>query len=426
MTYRTDTLAETLRHLRSGPFVGSGVRRMARALDDVTAEFYEAVVADVPAFSNSRNPEILPDLARHAGEIAAEMLRLMEGGELEPFDFVREFARKRADQRFPLEATLHVYRCGHKVLARWLRNAMLDEGLNPADARAAVALAADFTTEFTDEVTTVAAGTYVSQTRILTEVAGDRRAQLLAMLLEGYDESDIRVTEVLRSAGYLATRRSYCVAVARSVDPAEMLHSARARRMVNSIDRILQDAGFQCLVDLRNNVVTIVCSDVCRTSGWSTHQVDLAGRLTSALALVGTAAIIGVSNDALATSQIPTAYRQAELALEFADVSRRVMQYSQISFQHLLLHVAGEELQRLMPFWADRFRAADGKARGALTATLAVYAESDMNVIKSANILKVHPNTVYARFEKIFDITGLRPQSFHDLNELLLVANCHP
>jgi DNA-binding transcriptional ArsR family regulator len=81
---------------------------------------------------------------RPVGEIAAETglspslvshhLRLLRGGPVGDFDFVREHARRRAEQRFPLEATLHTYRCAHKVFSRWLREAAANV-VSAGDAR---------------------------------------------------------------------------------------------------------------------------------------------------------------------------------------------------------------------------------------------------------------------------------------------------
>jgi len=47
-----------------------------------------------------------------------------------------------------------------------------------------------------------------------------------------------------------------------------------------------------------------------------------------------------------------------------------------------------------------------------------------MNILKAAEMLKVHPNTIYSRLQKILDITGLEARSYHALTELLLIADC--
>ena len=79
-----------------------------------------------------------------------------------------------------------------------------------------------------------------------------------------------------------------------------------------------------------------------------------------------------------------------------------------------------------LPPWSEDYYIADKKARGSLTATLRAYADSDMNILKTAKSLGVHPNTVYARVQKISDITGLNALNFHALTELLLAADCRP
>ena len=163
-----------------------------------------------------------------------------------------------------MEATLHSYRCGHKVFSRWVREASLAAVSSPADAQRIVADVADFTIEYTDAISTIAASTYLSQSRLLANVAGDERAELLTILLDGYDESDRQVAGILRSAGYLDQRQSFCVALAQPVDPAEMLNTARARRLANSIDEVLQASRAKRVIDVRQNKVVIVFSDVHR------------------------------------------------------------------------------------------------------------------------------------------------------------------
>jgi sugar diacid utilization regulator len=47
-----------------------------------------------------------------------------------------------------------------------------------------------------------------------------------------------------------------------------------------------------------------------------------------------------------------------------------------------------------------------------------------MNVLMAAQALGVHPNTVYARLQRIFDISGLQARSYGALTDLLIVCNC--
>jgi sugar diacid utilization regulator len=421
-----DALKQALTRLGDSANLPAAVKYLAANAKIISAELNDAILAEIPAFSESRNPDILPDLALHGPEHTNELIRLLRGGGVGDFEFVRAHARRRADQRFPLEAGLHAYRCGHKVFSRWVREAILAAGSSDKEAPQVIAAVADFTIEYTDAVSTVAASAYVEQTRLLADVAGDHRAELLNILLEGYDESDGRVAKILRDAGYLDSHQSFCVVLAQPVDPAEMQNPARARRLADAISKILHGSAARRLVDVRDNKVTSVFSDARRASGWTAPHTALARRLAEELSMLSNAVLVGVSNDVPSTSQIPNAYKEAVLALELADVSDRVVQFSGIPSRRLLMHLAGEEFQRALPAWAGKFIAADDKVGGVLVATLRAYADANMNVLKAAESLSVHPNTIYARMQRILDITELDARTYHALSELLIVAECAP
>ena len=397
-----------------------------------------AVVAEVPAFCASRNPDVLPDLQRHAGEHIAELRRLMAGGLLGDFDFVRAHARSRAAQRFPLEATLHAYRCGHKVLAPWLLDAAtataapaphagrkLRKDIDPVASAVAVAVAvADFATEYTSAIGIAAAGAYVAHTRVLAEAEGDQRTELLGILLSGYDEADGRVARLLKRAGYLEQRLSFCVALAQSADPLEMEHAARAQRIVMAITEAVAAMSVRGLVGVRGNTVVAVFSDLRRSSGWTAPQANLAQRIRPQLLTLGPAVLIGLSGDQPSTSFIPRGLHEATVALDFASVSERVVPFLELPIRRLLVHRGADYVQSALPAWFVALRDADAKAGGALLKTLRSLADADMNVQGAARELQLHANTVYARIERINDLTGLNAQRYHDLTQLLLAADC--
>jgi hypothetical protein len=367
----------------------------------------------------------LPELASHGRQHVDEIVRLLRGGGIERFDFVHEHARRRAEQRFPLEATLHAYRSGHKVLSRWLRESAMTVASPSEDAQRTVAGIADFAMEYTDAISTTFAGTYSSHSLLLADVAGDQRSQLLQILLDGHDEADLRAERILRDAGFLDERQSFCVALARSVDPTEMLNASRARRLADAIEQIVAELAVRRIIDIHTNKVTMVFAAVRRDSGWTAPRASLAKRIRDALSFVGNAALIGVGNDVPSTSHIPTAYREAATALELASVGHRVVQFSEIPLRRLLLHFAAEDFRRVLPAWTNDFYDADEQAGGALVATLRTYASVDMNVLKAAQTLGVHPNTVYARLQRICDISGLQARSYNALTDLLIVCDCN-
>jgi len=415
--------AESLRQLIAKPAFADIAAYLGANAVQIDADLRDTVLQEIPAFSASRNPDILPDLAKHASQHTYEIRRLVAGESVGDFEFVRAHARRRAEQHFPLEATLHAYRCGHKVFSRWMRDAAVAAAECAGDAQAITAAVADFAIEYTDVVSTVVTSEYIAHTRLIAKVAGDQRTELLNILLDGHDESDGHVAKVLRAAGFLDSRQSFCVALAQSADPKEMLSPKRARRLADSISRTLADSFPRRLLDIRDNKVTIVVSIPRRVSGWSAPRSRLAQSVQAELALVGPAAIIGVSNDVPSTAHIPTAYREAQLALELASVADRIVQFSDIPLRRLAVHFAEDKIQGVLPRWAKDFERIDDKSNGALVTTLRTYANSNMNVLRTAENLNVHPNTVYARLERLHDATGLDARSYHALTELLIAAD---
>ena len=384
----------------------------------------DSVLAEVPAYSASGNPEVLPGLNQHGAEHVAEIRRLFGGGEIGDFAFIRAHAQHRAEQHFPLEAILHAYRCGHRVLSQWLREAAI--AVAPKGSESAVSAIADFAIEYTNTISTIATSEYVAHTRLLAEAEGDLRTELLSILLSGYDESDGRVARLLKRAGYLDQRQSYCVVVAQSANPSEMENLPRAKRIVSAITEAVAGTSIRTLAGIRNMLVTVVMSDRRRQSGWTAPQADLAERINPRLLTLGPVVLIGVSSDQPSTSFLPKALHEATIALDFASVTNRVVQFSRLPIRALLVHRGADYVRSAAPGWAKTFFGEDAGTLATLIATLRAVADADMNVQLASRSLAKHPNTVYVRLQRIKDLTGLDGRRYHDLVELLLAADCWP
>jgi PucR C-terminal helix-turn-helix domain/GGDEF-like domain len=410
---------ERLLELGVIPDVAPALRRSA---DYVEGALREAVLGEVAAFSDSRNPQIIPDLKNHSKSHVVEIARLFEGGEPGDLAFVRAHARRRAEQRFPLEATLHAYRCGHRVLSRWLRDAATNERLQ--GAHAAIDAIADFAIEYTNVISAAMTSEYVAHTRLIEAAEGDRRTELLNIMLSGYDESDGRIARLLELAGYLDQRRSYCVVGVRTPIASELENPERTQRIVAALAELFAPTNIRVLAGPRNSQVIAVLSSLRRQSGWTAPQTNLAERSTSLLLQLGPSVLVGVSADRPSTASIPKALREAMAALDFAGVDRRVVLFSELPVRSLLIHAGGEYVRSATPAWAAGLLTADAKAGGTLVRTLSALADADLNVQKAGRRLEVHPNTVYARLHRIRNVTGLNGQRHHDLVELLLAAEC--
>ncbi|MCB1540818.1 MAG: helix-turn-helix domain-containing protein [Rhodoblastus sp.] len=382
----------------------------------------DAVMLEIPEYATSGNPDIVPEMARHGEDHMREIRRLVGGGEVGDLAFAREHAHRRAEQRFPLELVLHAYRCGHRVLSHWIRDAAIASMAGVGEeAQAAIA---DFALEYVDAISTVAASEYVARTRVLAEAAGDQRTELLNILLSGYDEADGRVASLLKRAGYLEQRRAYCVALARATHAAEMENPARAQRIVDAISTAFASTSIRALVGVRGDIVVAVLSDVRRQSGWTTPRAGLAARAAPALELLGPSVIVGLSADRPSTASVPKAKREAMVALDFANAARRVVAFADLPVRALLVHRGRDDVNATPPAWLAAFRAADVKSGGAYVETLRAVADADLNVQSAARKLGKHPNTLYARLERIKEATGFDGRRYHDLTELLLACEC--
>ena len=414
-------LRDAVKRLEAAGVVPAVQAPLLADADRLTGELRHAVLAEAPAFTDSGNPDVIPELEQHLDAHVREACRLLGGGLPGDLAFVREHAERRAAQKFPLDALLQSYRILHRTLANWIREAALEVADESAHLRRVVAAVTDFVIEYTGNAGTLVTSEYVHHTRRLAEAEADRRSALLNTLLDGYDEADQAAAGLLRRAGYLQQRQSYCVALARSVDPGEMESPPRAQRMADAIAGALEPAGVRSIIGIRDNHVVAILSATSRTSGWTAPQSSVADRVYPALRRVGPAALIGLSNDAPSTSHIPKAANEARLALDLANVSNRVARYSDISLRQMLITRARDAAPSSQPAWAEKLIAAD--KRGALAATLRSYADCNMNAQKTALLLGIHPNTVYSRIQKVERLTGLNALRFHALSELLLALD---
>jgi sugar diacid utilization regulator len=142
------------------------------------------------------------------------------------------------------------------------------------------------------------------------------------------------------------------------------------------------------------------------------------------LLVLGPAVLVGISTDHPSTSYLPKAMHQATIALDFANVTNRVVQFSSLPIRDLLIHHGTDYVQSAPPHWVATLLSADAKAEGVLLETLRAVANADLNVQKAARILGRHPNTIYTRIERVKNLTGLDGQCYRDLTELLLAADC--
>jgi hypothetical protein len=365
---------------------------------------------------------LLDDFEQHAQAHIAELSRLLDGGALRDFNFVRVYARDLAAQRFPLDASLQAYRCLLGLFSRWLDGAV--QTPKARDRKMAQAALAELVAQYTSAISIVFAAAYAAQATAFAEAEGDRRAELLGILVGGFDQSDSRIVRLLKHAGYLEQRLRFCVALARATDPLEMENTARAKRIVDAVVACVAPLAVRVLVGVRGNLVTAVFSDIRRVSGWTAPQASVAERIRERLLGLGPSVLVGLSGDQASPFLIPRGLHEATVALDFATVSERVMAFYSLSLRRLLIHRDVEYAQSALPAWFGALCQADARSQGQLVRTLRAFADADMSVQGAARSLRVHANTVYGRLQRVEKITSLNAQRYHDLTNLLLALDC--
>jgi hypothetical protein len=404
-----------------GPHPGAGTR-LKEQLAARARLARDAVALAVPAFGAAAGADLLDDFEQHAQAHIAELGRLLDGGAVRDFNFVRVYARDLAAQRFALEAALQAYRCLPALFLRWLDGANLTP--KARGRKMAHAALAELVAQYTSAISIVFAAAYAAQATAFAEAEGDRRAELLAILVGGFDEADTRIVRLLKHAGYLEQRLRFCVALARATDPLEMENTARAKRIADAVVECVAPLAVRVLVGVRGNLVMAVFSDIRRVSGWTAPQASVAERVRERLLGLGPSVLVGLSGDQPSPHLIPRGLHEATVALDFATVSERVTAFYSLSLRRLLIHRGVDYAQSALPAWFGALCEANARSQGQLARTLRAFADADMSVQGAARSLRVHANTVYGRLQRIEEITSLNAQRYHDLSNLLLALDC--
>ena len=415
-------LDNALSKLRQSPLLSLIFNEFKNSVKTINDELYRTIKKEIREYLTigliKQN-----DLIRHLENHTQCLLNMISSDSSIRLDVIEEINHLKTIELFSLETNLHIYQVCQKVYSRHLRTSVFNTTVNRKMLADTISVLDELTLEYTNAVSTLAAKSYVEQSRILTQAADDKRAQQLTLLLNGYDQTDSRITTILDESGYREDGQLFCVAVASAVDPKQMLSHERARRMADSIDKLFSAEHGKRLIDVRDNKVIMIFSNLKRLSGWSKPSEGFAKRIAMQLALVGNAAYIGVSHDVNNTTHIPGAYKHALMALKLAKPSKRVICTTDLSTYEILLQNADEAIQNSLPIWADNFYRADDKSSGSLSMSLRAYAKTNMNILKAGAVLDVHPNTIYSRFNKIHHLTGLDARRFKALTELLLICD---
>jgi hypothetical protein len=383
-------------------------------VDGLAASAVGAMRDEIPSYAAEHDErffdDVLDQVTRH---YQTKLSAFLEGRTvtLEDISFVRGAATRRARSGFALEDYLNAFRVGQQVL--WDATVAC-AGDRPVGREAALRLAGP-QMRYVDFASTHAAHAYVEFAQHVVADADRERRDLLEHLLAGHMPANGPLAGAAQRYGLGAdTRMMVAVAVlAGRADDADAPDAASAA---------LARAGLHeasTLVVVRQSEIVAVPS-----LGPGIDPVEMCDgleRLQRRLRSEGLPLAVGISTVAAGVAELPRAYLEARAALEcVVDPDGGVAALPRLSaFEYLARH-ADDTAQRLVDQRLKSFLDEDRARGGVLTATIRVFAESDLNLRLAAERLQVHPNTAQYRMGRIEERTGRNPRRVSDLLDLLV------
>jgi hypothetical protein len=368
-----------------------------------------AAQAEVAEYTAIRDATFAAEVLAHAEEhvhafvACARRGRPLSSTEL---DFVRERGARRARELLSLDALLEAYLIGQRTIWEAIVAAAGDSAEGMAAAQALTAA----TFDYTHAINVALAAAYVRERQALASEAERGRRDLLDHLLAG-GSADGRPARKAESLG-LRAGVPHVVVVARA---------AAGEERIGLIEQALaiDDRGASFVVTRGDEVTAVLPVYVRRGPLEVRAAIDRAAdRLRRTHGVELRAGVSAVCDD---LADIARGHGDAERALAHAPAGGAVA-IEEVGLIDYLVEHADEGARRLVPEAARLLAADDDRQSGALTATLRAYADCDMNVVRAAERLVVHPNTVHYRLRRVSETTGRDPRRLGDLLELLVAT----
>lgn len=386
---------------------------------EVASAMRRVVLAEVPEYPASGEPDLLAEVQRHALEHVRVFIASARRGR-PPEDAELGFVRERAVQRerggMPLAALLHAYRLGMREVWGALAQLAAQENAPPQTLMELTTVAM----AYTDAISLAVTDAY---TRVAQRRRGDierERRDLLEDLLAGRDVDlraedlgiNLRLPLAVVVAGLPPTsapRSGAAVPGPSGARQEDTLEHETLRRAARAIESQAANAPRAAFVVLHHGRAVAV-APIGR--GGIADLRNRVARALSALARAGHDGLAaGISLPVTALADVGRGHVEATSALSHAPVGT-VVALSELRLLDYLIEHADHTARRIVPEWASALSPD-------LIATLRTFAAMDLNVARTAPALNVHPNTVRYRLDRIQTRTGRDPRHFLDLIDLL-------
>jgi hypothetical protein len=333
--------------------------------DEIGRAIAQRVVAEIPEYA--RAPEdLLEDLVAGATATVGLLARAFAGDlARDDLRLIRDLAARRVHQGVSLEAFLHAYRVA--LFAYW--DACAQEATRAELSRDAGLGLARAALDAMDLMTSQAAEGYLREESRLQTESGRQARDAIERMLAGRPPGNVRLpaAPLVVIVGHVA-------------------------------DDELGERLPRALIARREDELVVVAS-----------------ARTAPAALQAQRGQFGISLPVHEATGIQQGYREASLALSYASDTRPVVELADLSAFECLL-VGADATTRAV------IAAQPGLAEEEDVATVHAFAQADLNVSRAAATLRVHPNTVRYRLERIATETGHDPRTFAGLVELTVRA----
>ena len=331
----------------------------------------------------------------------------------DPFAFVRGHAVFRSRRQFPLAASLQLYRQAHKGYWSVMRECAVELATSKDEAIKSLLTLSDFLNEYFDVLASTLTEAYIAEEKQVMAQRARTHVSLIDDLLRGLHPRDSEARELCVSSG-IRLDASMAVVVVR---PLLAAADHVLADLADFIGRTLPDEAFGRLIDIRNGEVTAIVSGDGDAAKAVARAIS-ASRMDRRF-LNGNAAGAGIGLEAPEIARLPQAHEEARLALSFSDNRRPVVYFADIDLLDFLVRRPDAAALRLIPDWAERYRAADREKAGELSRTVQTFADCSFNVKQTAQKLGLHANSIYFRLNSIAKLTGVDPRSYAGVSLLL-------
>jgi len=384
------------------------VEYLKQRADDIGELLARRYREDIVEYRSLPEGFIEQDVAPTARRNLEVMLHCIESSEeltsdqLLPF---RESAIRRFRQGVPIQALLHAYRLwGHTVWEEVLAAPQTHE--NPESALAL----AGMIMKHVDLVSTAVAQSYLSEAAGLIHDREMGRRDLLEALVNGNVPRISRHAKLHR----LEMTGRYQVLLLRwaagSAAASELLRDSL--KIVTA--RLSEPPLRLALVGVRNEEIVAIQELHAPTGDrFRARLNDLAAALPNF--------VLGAGRPHDGLAGVARGYVEAQNAIASAPLHKsepRAYLYSDTLLDHLVRTSAFRE--DLAEETVTPLRNHDAARHTSLLATLRAYVRADFKLVQAAEALRVQPNTVKYRLQKIQEITGHDPFNAEDLTLLAL------